>query len=298
MDIIGTDPNGSRIVLSQTDIIIAETTGSQLRAEQSKSGTVEEDGIMSFAISLIDIDSGAIAGGDIDITGISAVLEKSTGGAAFSAAGITQPTFVKAAGLVSVDYRFLAAEWINGDIYKLEVSGIEAQVNAATVFIKTFVWSNAVIELANIETKIDTNQDLLDGTTPTPTAYRREEGVTQIKEFSITAAANAGLTTVATITDQGCWIEGIVEHSDGATTTDLTSAAIKGGASQVVEFISAVVAIRVDIDAENKQVGWDGAVWLPAGATIVIDLQGTGATAVDLTVPIKYRSSVDGGYLA
>ncbi len=150
----------------------------------------------------------------------------------------------------------------------------------------------------SIEIKIDANQDLLDGTNATPTAYRREEGVTQIKEFSITAAANAGLTTVATITDQGCWIEGIVEHSDGATTADLTSAAIKGGVSQVVEFISAAVAVQADIDAENKQVGWGGEVWLPAGSTIVVDLQGTGATAVDLTISIKYRSSVDGGYLA
>ncbi len=127
---------------------------------------------------------------------------------------------------------------------------------------------------------------------------RRSAGVRQVKEFSVTAAANAGVTTIATVTTQPCLIKSIVEHSDGATTADLTSAAIKGGMFQVVEFISAAVAVQADIDAENKQVGWDGAVWLPAGATIVIDLQGTGATAVDLTVPIKYRSSVDGGYLA
>ncbi len=154
------------------------------------------------------------------------------------------------------------------------------------------------IKIDEIDGVVDENQDILDGTTAPTNATSRQAGRVQVKEFSITAAANAGLTTVATITDQGCWIEGIIEHSDGATTADLTSAAIKGGASQVVEFISAVVAIQADIDAENKQVGWDGVVWLPAGATIVIDLQGTGATAVDLTVPIKYRSSVDGGYLA
>ena len=135
--------------------ILADTAGVQLRTEQSKSGTVEEDGFQAFGISLIDVDFGAVAGADIDITGITAVLEKSTGGAAFSNAGITQPTFVKAAGLVSVDYRFLAAEWVNGDVYKLEVAGIEAEVNADTVFIKTMIWSNMVLESANVEAKID-----------------------------------------------------------------------------------------------------------------------------------------------
>ncbi|MBU2647527.1 hypothetical protein KKI24_22660 [bacterium] len=120
----------------------------------------------------------------------------------------------------------------------------------------------------------------------------------QIKEVSITAAANAGLTTLATVTDQPCLIKSIVLHSDGATTSDLTSAAIKGGASQAVEFIPAAVAIQSELDAENKQVGWSGAVRLPATATIVVDLQGTGDTAVDLTATIEYVPCVEGGYLA
>ena len=150
----------------------------------------------------------------------------------------------------------------------------------------------------SIETIVDDIQDKVDGTDPTPTAYRREEGVTQVKEFSITAAANAGVTTVATITDQPCLIESIVLHSDGATTADLTSAAIEGGASSVIEFISAPDAIQANLDAADKQIGWAGAVRLAATKTITIDLQGTGATAVDFTVTIKYRASVDGGYLA
>ena len=145
---------------------------------------------------------------------------------------------------------------------------------------------------------LETVEDFLDGTTPTPNAYRREYGQAQIKEFSITAAANAGLTTIATITDQPCLIESIVLHSDGATTADLTSAAIEGGAGSVIEFISALDAIQADLDAADKQIGWDGAVRLAATKTITIDLQGTGATAVDFTVTIKYRAAVDGGFLA
>lgn len=129
-------------------------------------------------------------------------------------------------------------------------------------------------------------------------AAKLASGVIQIKEFSITAAANAGVTTIATITAQPCLIKSIVLHSNGATTADLTSAAIKGGASQVVEFISAAAAVQADLDAADKQVAFSGAVRLAATKTIDIDLQGTGATAVDFTVLIEYESAVDGGNLA
>ncbi len=578
----------------------------QLRVNQSETGGVEEDSIVGFGISIFDIDSGAVTSGNIDITGISAVLEKSTGGGAFSTGGITQPTFAKANGLVSVDYRFLAAEWEIGDIYKLVVGGITATIGGDTAYVKTLIWSNIILEEVNIEAKIDeipsennsktfnatalqsiqdevedaleaedldhllkidgatqkypencatdsiiaklivkadpavpsqydnstdsleaisdkvtdvqtdigdpsartnlqsieammgnpdaaskslygnlgdfvgqtnlqtllaalaipdtagkglfvelatdrldsgthglaalktlidaiqtdlgnpssrtnlqtilallgnpdtagktvyeaikniretaidgsslpiTNtlsdilhkdgsytydntsdsleaisdkvtdlqtdvgdysaqsnlqsllaalgipdvaakplytclvtdrlddatfglspiqvqvddiQDKVDGTDATPTAYRREEGVTQIKEFSITAAANAGLTTIATITSQPCLIKSIVVHADTAQTGDMTTCAVEGGASQVIEFIGAGDAIQANLDAIDKQISWDGKVRLAATKTITINLQGTGATAVDLTISIEYAACVDGGYL-
>ena len=127
---------------------------------------------------------------------------------------------------------------------------------------------------------------------------KREAGRTQIKEIPITAAANAGLTTLATITEQPCLIKSIVIRSNGATTADLTTAAVKGGASQAVTFINALDILQADIATEDDQVGWDGAVSLPATKTVVIDLQGTGATAVDLTATIEYVAVIDGGYLA
>ncbi len=145
---------------------------------------------------------------------------------------------------------------------------------------------------------LETIKDFLDGTTPTPTAYRREEGVVQIKEFDITAAANAGLTTIATIMDQACLIESIVLHSNSDTTVDFDDGAIEGGTGSVQEFISASDAIYGDLNAEDKQVGWDGPVKLSATKTITIDLQGSGSTPVDFTVTIKYRALADGGYLA
>ena len=126
----------------------------QLRVEQSQTGTVEEDGMVTFGIGLMDIDTGAVASGSIDITGISAVLNISTGGAAFAPVG-TQPTFAKAAGLVSVDYRFLTAEWANGDMYKLVVSGITCTVGADTAYVPALTWSGTVQEGLNVEAKID-----------------------------------------------------------------------------------------------------------------------------------------------
>lgn len=130
------------------------------------------------------------------------------------------------------------------------------------------------------------------------TVADRLAGETQTIEVSITAAANAGVTTVATITDQPCIIESVVLHADAAQTGDLTTAAIKGGASQVVEFIGTGDAIQANLDAADKQVAWTGAVRLTATKTITIDLQGTGATATNLTVTIVYRAAVDGGNLA
>ncbi len=122
-------------------------------------------------------------------------------------------------------------------------------------------------------------------------------GKCQIFTKNITSAANANAVTVATVTTQPCFIESIVLRSNGATTADLTSAAITGGASGVVSFITDAQAPKANIDAADKQVSWSGAVTLAATKTIVITLTGTGETAVDLQVDVKYRPIVAGGYL-
>jgi len=114
----------------------------------------------------------------------------------------------------------------------------------------------------------------------------------------ITSAANAGAVTVATVTTQPCKIESIVVRSNGATTADLTSIAITGGASGVVTFLSAVEGVRANIAAADQQISWEGSVTLAATKTIVITLVGGGATPVDLQVDITYRPIVAGGTLA
>ena len=122
-------------------------------------------------------------------------------------------------------------------------------------------------------------------------------GRPQVFVKSITSAANAGDVTVATITTQPCIIDSIIIHADTAAQTDLTSAAISGGASKVVTFINATDAAKANIDAIDEQVSWTGAALLAATKTIVISLVGAGATVVDLSIIITFHSEVDGGYL-
>lgn len=143
-------------VLERTEWIIDALGGPaiQVRAEKSISGTVEENSLQQFSIAIYDVDSGAVATGDIDITGISNVLMRSRAGGAFSSAGITQPTFAKGTGLVSCDYQFLAAEWQVGDMYKLNVKGITATVDGDTAYIPEMVWSNIVIEMEDLQATV------------------------------------------------------------------------------------------------------------------------------------------------
>ena len=124
-------------------------------------------------------------------------------------------------------------------------------------------------------------------------------GTTQVKTISVTAAANAAAdTTLGTVTTQSCIIQGIVIHADVAQTADLTSCPVHGGAAKVLTFIGDADATQANLDAENKQIGWDGEVYLPTGSTIVMVHNWSGATALNQTVTIRYVATVNGGYLA
>lgn len=141
----------------------------QLRTVFSESETVEENAIQYFNIGIFDMDAGAIASASITITSISAVLEKSTGGGAFSSSGITQPTFSKADGSVYCAYQFLAAQWATGDMYKLVVSGITATIHSTTAYVPTAVWSNVVVETEDIKNDVQYLYAVADSGTTYPT---------------------------------------------------------------------------------------------------------------------------------
>lgn len=448
--------NGDGSILERLEWVQTALGGAagQLRVTQSASTTVEENAIIQFNIGVFDVDAGAVASASIDITGITNVLQKSTGGGAFATGTITQPTFSKADGSVYCAYQFLAAEWQAGDMYKLTVTGVTATINSDVAYVPDMIWSNLVVEMESLEdyvlaipsstgsntwnatalaalqteaddalvardldhvvnaadggankypdsvvqdsimayilakgdpalaTSYDNTTDSLEairdrmdtlnvadqidldailadtitisgGTLPVaPTvgslatfvsggstalgqplpastslvdivgdftgpyngAAQDDNikasldllhsatadttvGKTQILEVSVTSAANAGAVTLATITTQPCLIKSIVVHADTASQTDLTSAAVTGGASNAVTFLSAADTAVANINAVDEQVAWTGAVRLAATKTIVMTLAGTGVTAVDLTVIIEYCACVDGGYL-
>ena len=163
--------NADGTVLERLEWVQA-TLGSaagQLRTAFSESQTVEENAIQFFNIGIFDMDAGAIASASINITSISAVLEKSTGGGAFSSAGITQPTFAKTNGSVYCSYQFLAAEWQTGDMYKLVVGGITATIGGATAYVPSAVWSNVVVETEDIKNDVQYLYAVADSGTTSPT---------------------------------------------------------------------------------------------------------------------------------
>jgi len=153
--------------------------------------------------------------------------------------------------------------------------------------------------IGTVDTVVDTNQDLLDGTTATPTAYRREYGYPQVKVVAVTANANAAAdTTLGTGNTAAVTIDSIIVRAVAAQTGDLTSCPVYGGVGKVVTFIAAGNATQANLDATDKQVSWQGAVDIATGKTLVVEHNGTGVTPLNLSVTINYHANTDGGYLS
>jgi len=147
-------------------------------------------------------------------------------------------------------------------------------------------------------TPLPASKSLYDCLSGGVTVVDRVAGKRQVFVKAITVAANAGATTIGTITNQPCVIESTIIHANTAQTADLTSCAVTGGASNIITFINAAIAIQANLDAIDKQVAWIGSVRLGATKTIVITPVGIAATALDLTIIITYYSSaVSGGYI-
>lgn len=119
-----------------------------------------------------------------------------------------------------------------------------------------------------------------------------------VQSYHITSPANAGNVVIATVSDIrhiGVTIEKMVLRSNGVTTGDLTSAAIYGEAGGELTLISAAVATQAALNAAGKQVNTTGGPWTIRDAqTLIVNLIGTGATHVDLTLDIFFRALSDG----
>jgi hypothetical protein len=126
-----------------------------LRIEKTTVQAVEEDSYQTFAITLTDINSNSVPSSKINITGISAIMALSTDGSVFSAVGITQPIFIKDIGRVYCNYRFLAAEWTEGNIYKLTLSGIKATPDTTELSVQTIIWNSLISSISDIDTEVD-----------------------------------------------------------------------------------------------------------------------------------------------
>jgi len=123
-------------------------------------------------------------------------------------------------------------------------------------------------------------------------------GKTQLFEKVISSAANAGLVTVGSV-NGNILIKSIVIYARSAQTLNMTSCAVylSNGISNVVTFINSTLAVQANLNDVSKQVSWDGAVvgTSISGDTILINLLGTGAAAVDLLVVVEFISSGNGG---
>jgi len=123
--------------------------------------------------------------------------------------------------------------------------------------------------------------------------------VLQTFVYSMTYAANAGSSGVAQAFVAPCIVESVILHANAAQTADMDTCAVEAGDTQVITLIGIGDATQANLDALDKQLNWIGALRLSVtSGRIYIDFQGTGATAVDLTLTVTYRAETDGGYLA
>ena len=150
--------NADGSVLERLEDIATTLAGSQaVTFEKSESPSVDEDGgRFAVSVSVVDVNSGPIASGSIDITAITYSLEKSTAGGAFSTAGVTQPSgATKAAGIVRLEFDIDAAEWAAGDRYRLEVGAITATVGSTTYHSGTKAWSGTILNDLDVITAVN-----------------------------------------------------------------------------------------------------------------------------------------------
>lgn len=122
----------------------------------------------------------------------------------------------------------------------------------------------------------------------------------RVHEVAVTSAANAGAdTTLATVAGGSVIVTGVIVFAVATQTGDMTNAAVQGGAGKIITFIAAADCLQADLDAEDEQVYWTGAVRLNTGDTIVMVHAGTNTGALDLVVAITYHpSSTIGAYLS
>jgi len=270
-------------------LVILGGAAGQLRTAQSISAGVEENAFQQFSISLMDFDSGAIASASIDITSISQVLEKSTGGGAFSVSGITQPTFGKTDGRVFEDYQFLADEWAVGDVYKLVVSGITCTVGGDTAYIPAMVWCNFVVEHADVKTAVDAIKAILE----------TGAGKDQVKNTTISLNQGEASYDLFTGATQDVILESLViKMPTGDCGGSLTSISIQTDDVTPAVLINSTDGAVANLKSE-AEIYWIGAVHITVATKVQLTIAGGAhGSAYTCKVTAKYRAITAGGVLS
>lgn len=166
---VAADADGSILERLEWIQVALGGTAMQLRVQQSASGTVEETDLIRFAVSLMDMDTGAIASANIDITSITQAMERSRNGSAYSAISDPVVAFSKADGLVYMDYEFKAAQWQVGDMYRMSLSGITCTISSDTAYVPAMIWNNIVVEAEDLTNNTQYLYGVADGGTTSPT---------------------------------------------------------------------------------------------------------------------------------
>ena len=231
-----------------------------------------------------------------DVTGINGSAMIGTNNAALAATALSTATWTGAkAAFLNASISAIPTTMVGTNNAALASVCTEARLAHLTQDIPNMVGTN---NAALAATALSTAVAGADITTIKGQTDTKDAGRPQVFMKSVTSAANAGDITLATVTTSPCIIDSIVVHADTASQTDLTSAAVSGGAVKVVTFIDATDAAKANIDEADEQVAWTGAAYFGVGRTITMTLVGTGPTAVELFVSINYHANVDGGYLA
>jgi len=278
-------------------VLILAAVGSpatQLRTSQSGADTAEVDQFATFLIGLVDVDTGELVVGDIDITGIPVnTLERSRGGGAFSAAGITQPTWAKATGQVSTSPQFITAEWAVGDTAKLTLSGIDVTIGGGTGYVPAKVWLVHIVDDTGIQTTVeDTN------TKVTSLIAGGYLGQLKAHSLNLVVSADAGDTTLATASGGDCMVEAIIVMAKDATIhANMTNIEVSIGPTKKTVVINAMQGARANLLNAGDQITTIGPWLIKSGDLVVTTNNGAGVGNVDLDYVIKYRPLANGAAL-
>ena len=185
------------------------------------------------------------------------------------------------------------------DSIQTDTTSIEAKIDIIDPIVDSIQ-----TDVTALDTKLsvieDNNAGTFDPTTDSLEKIRDAidaiQGEERYKVVSVVSAANAGYVTLGTVTTGNVTIQSVIVHSDAAAPTqvDLTSCGVTGGdgsASDPVIFLDVKDAKKTNLDDKYEQVAWTGEVYLPVGAKISMNLVGTGATVVDLTVAIRFMAT-------